>query len=98
MAGGDLAIRPSSRRNALFIRARVAAAAGELDRAESLCRTAASHSYRAQGGDGLLLWGDVLTQLERVEEGCEAYQLAIERDPQSESARLAAARLEAVTA
>src|SRR5262249_57668929 len=85
-SGGDLAIRPSSRRNALFIRARAAAAAGDLLPAESLCRTAASHSYRAQGGDGLLLWGEVLTRLGRPGEACKAYGLAIHPDPETHSA------------
>jgi tetratricopeptide (TPR) repeat protein len=96
LAGADAAIRPSSRRNALFIRARVATAMGDLDRAESLCRTAAAHAWRAQGGDGLLLWGDVLARLGRAAEARRAWSLAADRDPQSESARLA--RLRAATA
>ena len=96
LAGADMAIRPSSKRNALFIRARVAAAAKEWMRAESLCRAAAAHPYRAQGGDGLLMWGDVLTRLGRADEAEQAYALAIERDGQSESARLAAGRARVV--
>ncbi len=94
LAGAAAAIRPSSKRNALFIRARVAAASGDLVRAESLCRTAAAHSWRAQGGDGLLFWGDVLTRLDRPAEARQAYALAIERDGQSQSARLAAERMQ----
>lgn len=97
LAAADLAIRPSSRRNALFIRARVAAALGDWQRAESLCRAAASHSYRAQGGDGLVLWGDALMRLGCTDEAWEAYQLAIDRDPQSESAAHAAGRIEHLT-
>jgi predicted negative regulator of RcsB-dependent stress response len=41
----------------------------------------------------LLLWGDVLSRLRRGDEARDAYELAILRDPQSESARLAVARL-----
>jgi len=91
-AGADVAIRPSSKRNALFIRARVAAAEDEPARAESLCREAAAFPYRAQGGDGLLLWGDLLVRLDRLDEAREAYELAVARDPQSVSARLARER------
>jgi tetratricopeptide (TPR) repeat protein len=87
------AIRPSSKRNALFIRARVAAAMNEWTRAEALCHAAAVHRYRAQGGDGLLFWGEVLLRLGYPEEAHRAYALAIERDGQSESARVAAQRL-----
>ncbi|HET7788738.1 MAG TPA: tetratricopeptide repeat protein [Myxococcales bacterium] len=93
LGGLEAAIRPSSKRNALFIRARVAAAAGDWVRAESLCRAASAHPYRAQGGDGLLLWGEALTRLERFDEARHAYALAVERDRQSESAQLAAERL-----
>jgi predicted negative regulator of RcsB-dependent stress response len=92
-AGTDAAVRPSSRRNALFIEARVAVAQGDLDGADSLCRSAAVQRYRGQGGDGLLLWGDVLLQLRRADEARAAWSLAMERDPQSESSKLAAARL-----
>ena len=92
LAGADAAIRPSSRRNALFIRARVAAAMDDLEHAESLCRAAAAHSWRGQGGDGLLLWGDVLARLRRLAEARRAWALAAERDPQSESAREARVR------
>ena len=92
-AGSDAAIRPSSKRNALFIRARVAAAIGDWTAAESLCRAAAVHPYRDQGGDGLLFWGDLLVRFGRPAEAREAYALAIARDRQSESARLATERL-----
>src|SRR4051812_39420572 len=93
LTGGRVAIRPSSVRNALFIRARVAAAMRDWAAAESLCRAAASHGYRAQGGDGLLLWGDLLTRLGRGAAARQAYAMAIERDAQSQSARFAADRL-----
>jgi tetratricopeptide (TPR) repeat protein len=93
IAGKTAAIRPSSKRNALYVEARVAVATGDFVCAESLCRAAAAHPYRWQGGDGLLLWGDVLSRLRRGDEARDAYELAILRDPQSESARLAVARL-----
>src|SRR3954465_6027879 len=93
LAGAAAAIRRSSKRNALFIRGRVSAAMSDWMRAESLCRAAATDPYRAQGGDGLLLWGDLLTRLERPGEARQAYALAIERDRQSESARVASERL-----
>jgi len=91
-AGADAAVRPSSERNALFMLARVDAAKGEWERAEVLCRTAANHPFRGQGGDGLLLWGDVLTRLGRLDEARQAYELCIARDGQSESALVAGAR------
>jgi len=91
---GDIAAqRLWGKRNALFVRARVAGAMNDWTRAESFCQAASGHSYRAQGGDGLLFWGDVLTRLDRLAEAREAYAFAIERDRQSQSARLAAERL-----
>jgi tetratricopeptide (TPR) repeat protein len=93
ISGGAAAVRPSSKRNALFVRARVAAAMGALDRADELCRTAAESHYRAAGGEGLLFWGGILERLGRFEEARRAYALAVERDNESESARLAEERL-----
>lgn len=92
-AAAGVAVRPSSKRNAFFIRARVAAAMEDWPRAEALCRAASEQPHRAQGGDGLLLWGDALTRLGRPDEARHAWALAIERDGQSESARIAAERL-----
>jgi len=94
VAGADVALRPSSKRNALFIRARVAAATGDWVRAESLGRAGASHPYRAQGGDGLVAWGDALARLGDFVEARQAWALAIDRDRQSECARIAAERLQ----
>jgi tetratricopeptide (TPR) repeat protein len=91
--GMDAAIRPSSGRNALFIEARVAGAQEKWLLAEALCRSASRHPWRTQGGDGLLFWGDVLRRLGRADEARAAYGLAVERDPESESARLAEMRL-----
>lgn len=91
-AGARAAVRVSSRRNALAICGRVAAAMHDWAEAERLLRAAAIHPHRGQGGDGLLLWGDVLSRLGRLDEAKRAYELAVERDPQSESAQLAQAR------
>jgi tetratricopeptide (TPR) repeat protein len=88
-AGAGAALRISSRRNALAISGRVAAARHAWTEAERLFRAAAVHPYRGQGGDALRLWGEVLTRLGRLDEARRAYGLAVERDPQSESARLA---------
>lgn len=90
-----LAMRMSSKRNALFMRARVAAARGDWAKAERHCRDAACHPFRGQGGAGLLLWADALRRLDRHAEGAEALRLVTSRDPQSESARAAAELLAA---
>jgi tetratricopeptide (TPR) repeat protein len=92
--GAADAVRPSSLRNVLFLQARIHAAAGRLAEAEALCREAAAHPLQTQGGDGLLLWGDLLLELGRPEEALAAWRLCVERDPQSESAQQAQGRLE----
>ena len=51
------------------------------------------HRYRYQGGEGLLLWGDALARLGRLDEARAAWALVGERDPESESAVTATARL-----
>jgi tetratricopeptide (TPR) repeat protein len=89
-----LARRHSTRRNALFLRARMAAARGDWPIAESLCRRAADHAFRGQGGAGLLLWAEALRQLGRQVESTEALRLVIQRDPESESAGIAGQLLE----
>ena len=91
-AGTRAALRLSSRRNALAICGRVAVAARDWAEAERLFRAAALHPYRGQGGDALLLWGDALSRLGRSDEARQAYALACERDPQSESAQIARTR------
>ena len=85
-------MRPSSRRNALAIRGRVAVALGHWTEGERLFRMASLHPYRWQGGDALLAWGDVLVRLGDTAQAQRAYALAVERDPQSESARVARQR------
>jgi tetratricopeptide (TPR) repeat protein len=93
--GSGAAVRPSSRRNALIIQARIAAAEGDWPRAEPLCRAAAGHPYRGQGADGLLLWGDALVRLGRLDDARRAFALATERDPESVHAHTARERLAA---
>ncbi|HEY6808621.1 MAG TPA: tetratricopeptide repeat protein [Myxococcales bacterium] len=95
-AGAHVAVRVSSRRNALAVCGRVAAAMEDWDQAERLLRAAALHPWRGQGGDALLLWGDVLFRLGRPDDARHAYGLAIDRDPQSESAQLARMRRDGV--
>lgn len=91
--GAAVAKRPSSARNAEILRARVAVAEGRLEDAERRLAAAAAHPHRRQGGDGLLLWGDVLRELGRGEEAKRAWALAARRDPESASAREARGRL-----
>jgi hypothetical protein len=90
--GEKVARRLSSKRNALFLRARVAAARDDWNAVERLCRAAADHRFRAQGGDGLLLWAEALEKLGREAEAIQVRGLVRERDPESEAARLASAR------
>lgn len=87
------AIRVPSQRNGRFLRARVHAARGATAEALADFEAGAAMPYRGQGGEGLLAWGDLLRSLGRSEEAAAAWRLAVERDPESESARLAAARL-----
>ena len=82
--------RLSTRRNALFMRARIAAARGDWVAAEDFCHKAADHAFRGQGGTGLVLWAQALKQLGRHAEATEALRLAAERDRESEAARTAA--------
>ncbi|MEW5737591.1 MAG: hypothetical protein AB1938_01630 [Myxococcota bacterium] len=88
-----LLARESSRRNVLFLEARVAALRGRRDEAISLCRRASECAYRGQGGDGLLLWGDLLAEHGDLAAARRAWGLVLERDPESESAGKARARL-----
>jgi tetratricopeptide (TPR) repeat protein len=97
-AGQRVALRRSSRRNAVFLLARVAAAREDWAAAERFCRHAAAEASCGQGGDGLLLWGEALSRLGRPLDALAAWELARERDPESESARLAAARADALRA
>jgi len=88
-AGLTAARRASSQRNGWFLLARVAARAGDLARACALFERGARHAYRRQGGDSLVLWGDVLSAQRRVADARTAWSLAIERDPESAAAAIA---------
>jgi len=93
LAEADRAARRlATRRNALFLRARAAAARGDWPRAERLCREAAEHPFRGQGGSGLLLWAEALNRLGRHDEALVTLELVSERDPESEAAAIAARR------
>ncbi len=91
--GERLAVRPSSRKNAQFLLARIKAAGGELEAAEAHCRAAHAVRWRGQGGPGYLLWGEVLLQLGHRDAAERAWKLAVEHDPESESARTALERI-----
>lgn len=93
--GESVARRLSSRRNALFMRARVAASRCDWVQAEGFCRQAADHAFRGQGGAGLLLWAQTLGQLGRHGEADDALRLVSQRDPESDAARSAAELLAA---
>jgi tetratricopeptide (TPR) repeat protein len=84
--------RSSSRRNALFLGASVLAARGDRALAIQLLEKGAAHRFRGQGGDGLLLLGDLYRQEQRPDDAARAYALAAARDPESRSARLARQR------
>lgn len=91
--GLDVAQRMASTRNGQFLLARVARAEGSLLEARELLEAGANHPYRGQGGDGLLLWGDIMNELGSPEGASKAWSLAVERDAESESAAAARDRL-----
>lgn len=92
--GLDVAKRPSSVRNGYFMRGRLELELGNLEQAERWFREGAAHLYRGQGGGGLLLWGDCLERQGRLDEARRAWDLVLVRDPESESAKSARARLD----
>jgi tetratricopeptide (TPR) repeat protein len=98
--GRGLAIRrrPSSERNGWFMLARLAAIKGDLRDASGWCTRASAHSYKGQGGDGLLLWGEVLERLGRIDDARRAWTLVGERDPESECVAWAKEGLRATAA
>lgn len=91
--GLSLAVRAPSERNALFVLADVARAAGALDEAAELYAEGAEHPYQGQGGEALLAWGDVEHTLGREERARAAWTAATRRDPESAAAELAKQRL-----
>jgi len=93
LRGDAIAVRASSRRNALFLLGRIAAREGRSEEALTWFEAGARHVFRGQGGDGLLAWGDTLASLGRAERAAGAWRLVIERDPESYAASLARERL-----
>lgn len=91
--GRNLARRQASKRNALFLLASIAARRGQPGLAIRLLEEGAAHPYRGQGGDGLLLLGDLYGFAGRDAEQKTAYQWAAQRDPQSSVGRIALRRL-----
>ncbi len=85
----SVARRVTSKRNLIYMRARLAMARGDLDAAEALYRLGARHRYKGQGGEALLAWGDCLSKLSRPDDARTAWELCIRRDPQSASASTA---------
>lgn len=93
--GARLARRLSSKRNVLFLRARIAAARGDWDSAARSCREAVHHRFCGQGGAGIVLWAQALRQLGRQPDADNALRLVAQRDPESEAAVMAAQLLAA---
>jgi tetratricopeptide (TPR) repeat protein len=97
-AGATLSLRASSKRNALFVLGSIAAAEGQPKRAIEILEHGATHAYRAQGADGLVLLGEQYLQIGLNVESDWAYACAIARDPQGFAARRAGRRLRKKTA
>jgi tetratricopeptide (TPR) repeat protein len=96
--GLERARRDSSTRNGLFLLGRIALAAERLDEALRFFEAGASHpTYKGQGGDALLAWGDCLEKLGRHDEARVAWGLVLERDKQSGAAWEATSRLGSTT-
>lgn len=93
LRGLKLSRRASSTRNALFMLGSVAAEDGQPERAIELLEEGATHSYRAQGAEGLVLLGDQYRRVGRNPQSKQAYVCAIARDPQGYAARWARRRL-----
>ncbi len=92
--GLERARRDSSARNGLFLLGRIVLAAGRLEEALRFFEAGASHpTYKGQGGDALLAWGDCLEKLGRHDEARVAWGLVLERDKQSGAAWEATSRL-----
>ena len=88
-------MRASSRRNGRFMIARCALAEGNLEAAVREFRAGVEDPYTGQGGDELLLYGDTLAQLGRVDEARAEWRRVLERDAESAACAAARARLDA---
>jgi tetratricopeptide (TPR) repeat protein len=81
--GQSCALRASSKRNALFVIARVLAAQGRSDAADSHYAAAVSMPYSGQGGMELHIYADLLSEMGRPDRAAEVRDLARRRDPES---------------
>lgn len=88
-----LTVRASTERNLLLHEARWQVLTGRIDEAITTFHRARDHRWPCQGGSGCLALGDAFRDVGRLEFARECWSLAVERDPESHSAKLAQARL-----
>ena len=88
-----LTVRASTERNLLLHEARWQVLTGRIDDAIATFHLARDHRWPCQGGSGCLALGDTFRDISRLELARECWSLAVERDPESHSAKLARERL-----
>ena len=94
--GVRMARRASSDRNGIFLLGSVAFRANDLRAAVRHFEQGVAHTYKAQGGDALLMLAEAYARLERPADMKRTYALVIERDPESKAARIAKRHLAAL--
>lgn len=82
--GQRLAIRASSERNGLFIKAEILAQQHRLESSVELFEMALAHRYKAQCAKGLNAYCEVLKKLGRNEKIADIQQVILKYDPQSQ--------------
>lgn len=88
-----LTVRASTERNLLLHEARWQVLTGRIEEAITTCHRARDHRWPCQGGSGCLALGDAFRDAGRLELARECWSIAVERDPESHSAKLARERL-----
>ncbi|MDP3505480.1 MAG: tetratricopeptide repeat protein [Myxococcales bacterium] len=88
-----LTVRASTERNLLLHEARWQVLTGRIDEAITTFHRARDHRWPCQGGSGCLALGDAFRDVGRLDLARECWSLAVERDPESHSAKLARERL-----
>lgn len=73
----------SEQRDLEFLRAELHRARGDSERALTQFEIGARHTWRWGGGDGLLSWGNLLSELGRHDEARAAWHQCVEQAPQS---------------